>query len=227
MDSFRKTPRTLSGSAAILLLVSLPVFGQEPHAGKRWEATLNFQNWASLSDLQPVTSGSFDSFGFGLSGALHWPVKQFEHSELLVGFDAGIAAADSSIRGVASDLIARRAFITPSLKWMFGRDRRFSLDAGIGWHLLDIAETDSGYGATGLEVEYWQNTDIAPFFGATWDFKAGSAGISPVFSMGLKVHFVDFGVVRDENFYAPPTLGPASGDLKGPLIMLQFGAASR
>lgn len=227
MNSFRKTPHAISACLALLSLVSMPAFGQEAPLGKRWEVTLNFQNWASLSDLQPVAVGSFDSLGFGLAGALHWPVKQFEHGALFAGVDAGIAGADSSIRGVASDLIARRAFITPSLKWMFGQDHRFSLDAGIGWHLLDIAETDSGYGATGLEVQYWQNTDVAPFLGLTWDFKGGSAGNRPVFSMGLKVHFVDFGVVGDEIAYVPPTLGPASGELSGPLVMLQFGAASR
>ena len=40
--------------------------------------------------------------------------------------------------------------------------------------------------------------------------------------MSLKVHFVDFGTVRDEGFL-PATLGQDAGRLTGPVYMYQLG----
>jgi len=211
----------------LLIAAKTPAHADEPSLGKRWEVTLNVRNWSALGDLQPVAGGSFDTVGFGLAGAMHWPVKQFDNSELLAGFDAGIMASDSSTPGVLNDLLVRQLFLSPSLKWMFGDNHRFSLDAGIGWHLLDIAEVDSGYGATGLEFEYWEDTAVAPYLGATWDVGAGTTKMAAVFTVALKVHFVDFGLAFDRDSLLPPTLGPSAGDLSGPVVVLQFGSAGR
>jgi hypothetical protein len=40
--------------------------------------------------------------------------------------------------------------------------------------------------------------------------------------MSLKIHFVDFGTVRDEG-RLPPTLGQDAGRLSGPIYVYQLG----
>ncbi len=40
--------------------------------------------------------------------------------------------------------------------------------------------------------------------------------------MSLKIHFVDFGTVRDDDFVRP-TLGQDAGHLTGPVFMYQVG----
>lgn len=215
-----------TGYLIALLAMLSSAYAQEP-TGTRWEVTLNLHSWSALAELRPVAGGSFDSVGVGLAGAMHWPVKQFENSELFLGFDGGIMASDSSTPGIVDDLLVRQLFLSPSIKWVIGDRRRFSLDAGIGWHLLDIAEVDSGYGATGLEFEYWEETTVAPYLGATWDVGAASTKTASAFTVGLKVHFVDFGAARDEDPLLRPTLGTNAGDLSGPIVVLQFGLVGR
>ena len=205
----------------------LPAYADEQSPGKRSEVTLIIQSWPALADLRPEAGGSFDAVGYGLAGAMHWPVKRFRDSELLLGFDVGITSSQSSTPGVLDELLARRLFVSPSIKWMFGDTHRFSLGAGIGWHLLDMAEASSGYGGTGSEIEYWEDSIVAPYVGATWDVKAGATNMAGAFSVGLKVHFVDFGSVHDQGAFLPPTLGPSAGDLSGPIIVLQLGSAWR
>jgi len=122
--------------------------------------------------------------------------------------------------------MARRLYVTPSIKWMFGDVHRFSVDAGIGWHLLDIAEVSGGYGATTGEFEYWEDSIVAPFLGATWDVKAGVRERA-AFSVGLKLHFVDFGSPNDRGSLLPPTLGLSAGDLSGPVVALHLGSSWR
>ena len=86
-------------SLAILLL-SAPALGHEedqPTLGARWDVSLDMPVWPALVDLQPAAGGSFDDLGFGIGASLHWPVRQFANSDLLLGFDINIAATDSNV----------------------------------------------------------------------------------------------------------------------------------
>jgi hypothetical protein len=109
-----------------------------------------------------------------------------------------------------------------SSKWRFGAARNFSLDAGLGFHLADIAEVDTRYlGA--VENESWESSRLGVFVGATWDVGMRQIEKNRGLFLALKVHFVDFGSVHDEEVFFGPLLGTDAGKLDGPIYMLQIG----
>ena len=193
---------------------------QGDSGGVRYEVALGFSSWSALADLQPVTDGSFDSVGFVFSGAVHWPVRAYEKSGLLLGIEAGLFPNESDIRFVSDNLLGRGLYLTPSLKWKPGAKRRLSLDAGLGYYLVDIAEVVSDY-PWYFETELWSDSSIGGFVGATWDF--GSAARRRGAMLSMKAHFFDMGTVRDEDPLLPARLGPNAGNLSGPMFQLQLG----
>ena len=216
-------------SLAILLLSS-PALGHEedqPVLGARWDVSLDMPVWPALVDLQPAAGGSFDDLGAGIGASLHWPVRQLTSSDLLLGFDINIAATDSNVRGAYATLLARQLYLGTSLKWMFGEKRNRSLDAGIGYHEIDMAQVDSEWYGT-WEYEHWSASKPSAFIGATWDIGAGRPHEKSGLFIGFRAHFVDFGRVYDEDF-APsrPALGTHAGPLNGPLYVLRIGYSAR
>lgn len=188
--------------------------------GVRYEVALGFSSWSALADLQPVAEGSFDDIGYIFSGAVHWPFRSGENSELLLGIEAGLFPNESNIRFVNDNLLGRGLYLTPSLKWTPGALKRLSLDAGLGYYLVDIAEVTTDY-SWYTETELWSDSALGGFVGGTWDF--GSASRRHGAMLSLKAHFFDLGTVRDEDPLLPARLGPDAGDLSGPMIQLQLG----
>lgn len=187
----------------------------------RYEIAIGAHSWPGLADLDSVRNGQFDEVGFNISLAAHWPVKRFTDSELLAGVDLGLFANESNIRFTSDSLIARNGYLAPSLKWMFGSKHRYSLDAGIGYYLQDIAEVAGEY-PNYWETQFWEESALGAYLGGTIDFRGGEPTRSRGAMMSLKVHFVDFGTVRDADFL-PPTLGQDAGRLIGPIYMYQVG----
>jgi hypothetical protein len=211
-----------------LSLLATPVVASDPEpqpTGARSEVWLAVTSWPALGDLQPATSGGFDAAGFGLGGAIHWPVRRSETSELLIGIDGFIAATGSNISGVIDDVLARHLFLGGSVKWAIGEARNVQLDAGLGFHLADMAEVSTEY--LGIEHEAWEASRVGAYIGGTWDIGAGRAGKSSGLSLSLKVHFVDFGTVHDEDVLFQPLFGADAGELDGPIYLLQIGWAGR
>ncbi len=194
--------------------------------GPRWELWLALSSWSGLSDLEPAAGGSFDTTGYGIGMAAHWPMMASENSELLLGVEGVIMAHDSSIPVLLDDFLARDAYIGVSAKWMMGEARNVSLDAGLTYHLLDMAQLDTNY-YYNAEFQNWEENAAGIFIGGTWDVGAGRPGKNSGLSLGLRVHFVDFGTVRDEDVFFRPVLGDNAGDLSGPLVALQIGYRSR
>ena len=222
----RKTFRRRNITAA--LAFGLLLTGQISAAadsGRRAEIWLGVHSWAALSDLNPEAGGSFDDVGFAIGGGIHWPVKRFTNSTLLIGVDGALMSTGSSIPGITDELISRQLYLAPSVRWHFGDAEQYSLDAGVGFHLLDLAEVSS-YGSATLEVEHWEETAVIPYIGASWDVPRKQKKATR-FSLGVKVHFADFGVVQDEDPLLPPTLGPDAGELSGPSIVLHAGVSWR
>ena len=187
----------------------------------RYEIALGAHSWPGLADLDAAAAGRFDKTGFNISLAAHWPVKRIGDSELLAGIDLGLFANESDIRFISESLIARNGYLVPSVKWMFGRRHRYSLDAGVGYYLADIAEVFSDYPLYG-ETVLWEEGAVGGYLGGTIDFRGGEPSRSRGMMMSVKVHFVDFGAVRDEG-RLPPTLGQEAGRLDGPVYMYQVG----
>ena len=198
---------------------------QSRPSGPRSEIWLAVTSWPALDDLQPATSGGFDAAGFGLGGAMHWPIRQSGNGELLVGFDGFIAATGSNISGVIDDVLARHLYLGGSVKWAVGPSRNVQFDAGFGFHLADMAEVSTEY--IGIEHEAWEASRAGAFVGATWDIGAGRPGKTGGLSMSLKVHFVDFGGVHDEDVLVRPLFGADAGELDSPIYLLQIGWAGR
>lgn len=189
----------------------------------RWEASLGLHAWPAIGDIDPFVAGDFDELGFGLGFAVHIRTKQKDHKELLTGVDIGFFSNDSNIPLFTEDVTARGIYVTPSIKWMFGKDRhQFSLDAGVGYYMVDIAEVaslDLGYS----EVELWQSSSAGGYVGGTWDIGSRDPLKTHGWMLNFKVHYFDLGQVRDENPFLPARLGPAAGEMKGPVYQLQFG----
>ena len=187
----------------------------------RYEIAIGAHSWPGLADIDAERDGEFDDVGFNVSLAAHWPVRRFDDSELLAGIDLGLFANESSIRFTSDTLIARNGYLVPSVKWMFGQRHRYSLDAGVGYYLQDIAEVAGEYPAY-WETQFWEESAVGAYLGGTVDFRGGEPTRSRGAMMSLKVHFVDFGTVRDDDFL-PPTLGQDAGRLAGPIYMYQVG----
>ncbi len=190
----------------------------EQGRGTRSEIWLALPTWPALVDLQPVVGGSFKSVGYGLGGAVHWPWKPVGGGYLMLGIEGAIMATDSDIPVILDELLARDLYIAASVKWRLGRARNVSLDAGLAYHLLDIAQLETDYNAAG-EFESWEESAFGPFVGMTWD-AGGSDESKGGMTLGLRVHFLDFGTVRDEHVLASVVLGRDAGKLDGPLVML-------
>ena len=128
--------------------------------------------------------------------------------QLLDGYDDPqfkfVITNDSNIRFISEPLTARNGYLAPSVKWMFGHTHRYSLDAGVGYYLQDIAEVITDYPLYG-ETVLWEESAVGAFVGGTIDFRGGEPSRSHGWMMSLKVHFADFGTVRDEG-RLPPTL---------------------
>ncbi len=193
-----------------------------PADGPRWELWLTVSSWPDLADLEPAAGGGFDDIGYGLGAAVHWPLRRYENSELLLGVEGAIIATDSSVPVFFDDLLARDGYLAVSAKWLAGRTRSFSLDAGLAYHLLDIAQLDTSYYMP-LEFQSWEESAPGVFVGATWDVGAARPGRNSGLAIGLRAHFVDFGSVRDEDVFIRPVLGDDAGNLNGPMLTLQVG----
>ena len=187
----------------------------------RYEIAVGVHSWPGLHELDAARYGAFDQGGFNINLAAHWPVYRFAASELLAGIDLGVFANDSDIRFISESLVARNGYLLPSVKWMFGDRHRYSLDAGVGYYLQDIAEVAGEY-PINWETQLWEEGAIGAYVGGTIDFRGGEPSKTHGAMMSLKVHLVDFGTVRDEG-RLPPTLGQDAGRLAGPIYMYQVG----
>lgn len=222
--------RTLRNSALLfatsLILTGTAVAeydGDEPRSeGMRSEFWLAVTSWPTLGDLQPVAGGSFKSAGYGLGGALHWPLRSAPGAKLLIGIEGAIMATDSDIPGFLDELLARDGYLAASVKWRLGKASKLSLDAGLAYHLLDIAQLETDYNSSG-EFESWEESAMGAFVGATWDVGVSKQTKDAGVLLGLKVHFLDFGTVRDEDILVSPVLGSDAGDLRGPIYALHIG----
>jgi hypothetical protein len=188
--------------------------------GGRAELWLMVTHWPSLGQVSPELGGRFDTVGFGLGGALYLTVRELATSDLLVGIDGFIAANDSNVRGVFDDLLARQFYLGAAAKWAFGEERSVSLDAGIGYHLVDMAEVGDAWSS--YEREAWETDRASAYLGATWDLPSASLGSPGRWMLGVKVYFTDFGTV---NGFWP--IGPDAGKLDGPLYTMQIGYGVR
>jgi hypothetical protein len=212
------------------LLVTVSAMAQEPQAeefanGSRWEVWLALSGWSGLADIEPVAGGSFDAAGYGIGAAAHWPVKTFNGSELLLGIEGAVMAHDSNVPVYLDDFLARDAYVGVSAKWLLGDARNVSLDAGLAYHLLDMAQLDTNY--YGAEFQNWEESAAGIFVGGTWDVGAGKPGNSSGVSLGLRAHFVEFGTVRDRDSFIRPVLGDDAGAISDPLVVVQIGYRSR
>ena len=220
----------LSLITLLLAVLAAPAYTQdaaEEPLGSRWAFALDMPIWPALSDLEPAAGGSFDSIGFGFDASWHAPVARFANSELLLGIDGMIAATDSGINATYNQLLARQFYLGGSVKWAFGEARNIALDAGIGYHQVDMADVSYNW-YTSYENDHWRGEAPGMFVGVTWDVGAGRPGKSSGLSLGFRVHYADFGQVSDTGRYGiDPVLGPDAGDLNGPIYILKVGYSGR
>lgn len=209
-----------------VLFAALPLAAQtadelepESRPGPRTEITLGAHAWPDASSLKPLAAGGFDDAGFNLGGAVHWPLPGFTEHGVMLGADFVLFPTDSDVPFLSEDLTLRGGYLTPSLRWYPKSQQRFSVDVGAGVYIADIAEVRTGYGFF-TETELWEATTAGGYFGGTWNF--GAVRGDGLF-VSFKVHFFDFGTVRDEDPLLPATLGDDAGRLSRGMYQLQFG----
>lgn len=210
-------------SAVITNTANAQMDVDEPRVeGMRAELWLAATSWAKLGDLEPVAGGTFDSVGYGIGGSVHWPWRSMQNADFLVGIEGAVMATESNVPVLYDDLVARDAYLAASIKWQVGKARSLSLDAGLAYHLLDIAQIEFYYNSYS-ELQSWEESAVGAFVGLTWDAGASSSQSDSGLTLGLRTHFVDFGTVRDEEIFFSPVLGVNAGELKGPIYALQIG----
>lgn len=221
-------------TSAVLIITALSVLLEVVHAQQaeetqwvttsrpRLEVAIGAHSWPGIADIEPARDGAFDEDGFNISGAAHWPVWRFDASEILVGGDLGFFSNESSIPFISEDIVARAAYLSPSIKWMFGSNHRYSLDAGLGYYILDISEVAGEYPVI-FETQLWEDDAVGGYVGATIDIGGGRPDKNRGVMLSMKVHFVEFSQVRDETAFFPATLGQDAGDISGPVYMFQAG----
>lgn len=187
----------------------------------RFEVAIGTHSWPGIAGIKSLNGGSFDEVGLSLNAAAHFPWRRMGDGLLMAGVDIGLFSNDSNILLNTDTLISRGGFITPSVKWKPDANGRWSLDAGLGYYLVDIAEvlTDYFY----FEFEVWQASAIGGFVGATWDRAPANPEKQRGLTASFKVHMADFGEVRDENESLPARFGPNAGKLSGPVYQLEIG----
>lgn len=212
--------------APVVLFAALPLAAEpvdEPRpdsrTGFRSELALGAHAWPDASSLAPLAGGRFDDVGFNLGGAVHWRLPDFAAHGVMLGLDFVLFPSESSVPFLSEDLMLRGGYLTPSLRWYPRSQRRFSVDAGAGVYIADIAEVRTGYGFF-AETELWEATTAGGYVGGTWNF--GKVDDDGMF-VSFKVHFFDFGTVRDEDPLLPATLGDDAGRLSRGMYQLQFG----
>ena len=231
MDSNRKrTALTATAIAPILFFVGGVSWADDEEGVTVWvsnpnprlEISIGPHSWPALADLDVASEGSFDEIGFNLNLGIHMPVRRYGRSELLAGIDLGLLSNESDIRFRSDTLVARNGYITPSVKWVFGRGHRYSLDAGLGYYLQDVAEVAGEYPAY-WETQLWEDGAVGGYLGGTIDFANGDPTNNNGIMLSCKIHFVEFGSVQDEEGIFPETLGRDAGNLSGPIYTLQLG----
>lgn len=223
MNDLRKTPPMLAMLlAAGMALADEHDHGQVAGTGVRTELHLGAHSWPSVGDLEPAAGGRFDDVGFSLGGSLHWPVGKQPDRRWLIGVDLGLFPTDSNIDFVSEDVVARGGYLTPSVKWQTKSGGPWTIDAGIGVYIVDIAEVVSAYGGF-VETELWEQTTLGGYVGTTWNSAPNDAFDNNGLFVSLKIHFADFGNVRDENPLLPTTLGSDAGKLSGPVYQVLIG----
>lgn len=221
-------------NAAVLLLAVAASGVLSGSAAAQYDATevgpargrlvlwLAVTSWPGLRDLEPAAGGSFDQIGLGIGGAAHWPIRRLGNGELMLGIEGAFTGTEGSVPVYFDDIMARDGYLGVSAKWMMAKPRGVSLDAGLGYHLLDIAQLDSNYYAY-VEFQSWEDSAVGPFIGINWDVGASRPDADRGLSLGLRAHILDFGTVRDEDILFAPVLGADAGDLDGPVFELQIG----
>ena len=214
----RQSISVLAGSC-LLVVGAVASQHDEPVAGRadsRYEIWLAMPTWPGLSDLEPTVGGSFKQVGYGIGGSVHWALPRTRN--LMLGIEGAVMATDSDIPVFLDELLARDGYLAVSAKWLLGESRKASLDAGLGYHLLDIAQLDTDY-YYGAEFQTWEEGAVGPFVGFTWDSGGEVGGLT----LGLRAHFVDFGAVQDEDVLGSVVFGRDAGDLTGPMYVVQLG----
>lgn len=194
----------------------------EQEAGARMEAWLAVTSWQALKDVQPVVGGSFKSVGYGIGASAHWPLRSVQSARLLLGIEGAVMGTDSDIPVYLDELLARDAYLAASVKWRPDTWGNLSLDAGVAYHLLDIAQLETDYQSS-FEFQSWEESSVGPFLGMTWEPGRAVEGRDSGLTLGLRAHFLDFGTVRDEDILTSVILGRDAGKLDGPLIVLRIG----
>ena len=188
----------------------------------RVELYAGFSHWPALAALKPVVDGEFNPTGVGLGASIHTEFRTLESSEVLLGIDAWMYLNDSNIAGFQAAYFAQHMYFGGSARWRLGERRNLLIDAGAGFHLVDLTDVQFFYGGY-AEYPGWQSWAPGVFVGATWDFPRSDPEKTIGWFVSFRTHFVDFGSVHDDSAAPLSILGQAAGSLNGPIYQLQFG----
>jgi hypothetical protein len=204
---------------------------------------LGMAYWPSLGNKEFGTTsatnlpGHVSSTGFALETAYHRHIAHWERGDLYLGGEFGVFTFNNSgsedttqpsTSPSTGNLDARVWYAGPSIKFMMGQGRvKYFLGGGGGYYQLDLTESN--------EVPRPTCTSLVPCFDTKRSLNKSAIG--GYVSLGLdlaafhtqsgwvwrirledKVHFVNFGSLD--------SFAPATGNLSGPINIIQFGVVT-
>jgi hypothetical protein len=218
--------------SALALGLAAPLSAQAQSAGLatnkdvRFEASMGYQTWDALSDLEPAGGGSFRGSGFGIGGAAHWLMKRTDRMDLLFGVDLYTFTNSSTVFHYRDDLEFRALQLTPSVRFSFddGVGPRFLLGFGVGYYEADTTEVSTYWWGLVQEETVWDDNALGGYISFDFDFPRRKNNTENGIFFSARIHKADLGIVRDERpSIFGQTLGPNAGSLSDPYFVLHVG----
>lgn len=217
-------PRASLGLVLGALLAVAQALAEDPAAEPtrvRYELSVGTHTWPGLKDVRALSGATFEAAGFNLGGAVHWPIDHWAGGELLLGLDLAIHNNESNIRLFSENLSLRDLYIGPSVKWMRGDRHRYSVDLGLTYHEIDLAELAGSY-PNFSEIVVWNDRGVGAYLGGSFDVNAGQPGRRHGLLLAFRVHFVRFDLVGEDPLLIA-RFGAAAQKISGPIYSLQLG----
>jgi hypothetical protein len=214
-ESNRFTKLALPVLAVLCLSICTQESAEAKTGNARLDLSIGLHSWPDVEDLQSFARGELDEMGFYVAFSAHWPFKQNNADDFLLGFDLGLFPDRSGI-------IPSGGYLVPSVKWHPGESRALSLGAGFGFYWADF-EDIAGEAALFSDTDEWRKSGFGGYFGGSWIIGSGQESNRDGLLASFKIHFVDLGQVNGQELTPPLALGDKASKLDRGFYQLHLG----
>ena len=200
-------------SCALLALGPGAVRAEGVRFAEYWDADLavGYMNWPGLGDIEPAgRGGRFETGGYGFDAGIEGSVARVGPSLVFIGANLGMSGFNSNVfvESFEEESSLDLAYFNGTVTFRFGNRGRqyFDIDTGLGWYMASNMYLDCvAVPNCTEEMNVSRLGGFVGFSGTVW------RGLT----LGVKVHYADFGTIS--------SAGPDSGVLKGPMYAANIG----